>query len=249
MLIRFWVEGYRCFGKRLELDLTDKKNYRFGVECVRGDFLDKMVVIGSNNAGKTSLGFAMTDIVCTAGGFSKDIGQKNVECFLNKDTEAEVATFHYELSHRGSIVTYEYSKSSPDDMVAESLMLDRHLVYRYDLRDGKGLEYDPDRLRIRSIPIIGKDRSLIMRITESSFVDPDSAVGVVISFATHSLYYMAMWKMDVHIGLIDEEDNTERYLVRNGLVPEFQGFLRDQCMVDIDLLSCEGNLLVKKSHG
>ncbi len=109
MLIRFWVEGYRCFGRRTEIDLTDKKNYRFGKECVRGDFLDKMILMGNNGAGKTAFGYAMTDIVSTVGGFSNDIGQRNVECFLNKDTGADRATFHYELTHRGSIITIEYS--------------------------------------------------------------------------------------------------------------------------------------------
>jgi hypothetical protein len=109
MLIKFWVEGYRCFKERTEIDLTDKKNYRFGVECVRGDFLDKMVLIGHNNAGKTSFGYAMTDIVSTAGGFNKDIGQMRPDSFLNKDSNPEKATFHYELTHRGSIITYEYS--------------------------------------------------------------------------------------------------------------------------------------------
>ena len=55
MLIRFWVQGYRCFGKRAEIDLTDKKNYRFGKECVRGDFLDKMVVLRNKDRKSTRL--------------------------------------------------------------------------------------------------------------------------------------------------------------------------------------------------
>jgi len=109
VLIRFWVEGYRCFSKRTELDLTDKKNYRFGVECVRGDFLDKMILMGTNGAGKTAFGFAIVDIVSTVGGYSNDIGQRNPDCFLNKDSGTDRATFHYEFTYRGSIITLEYA--------------------------------------------------------------------------------------------------------------------------------------------
>ncbi len=109
MLIRFWVEGYRCFAKRTALDFTDKKNYRFSEECVRGDFLDKLILMGSNGSGKTSLGYALVDIVSTVGGYSNDIGQRNEECFLNKDAGMDRATFHYELTRRGSVITLEYS--------------------------------------------------------------------------------------------------------------------------------------------
>ncbi|MBO4763633.1 MAG: hypothetical protein J5485_03315, partial [Candidatus Methanomethylophilaceae archaeon] len=57
---------------------------RFGKECLRGDLLDKIVVLGNNNSGKTSFGYAITDIVSTVGGFSKDIGQRNEGCFLTR---------------------------------------------------------------------------------------------------------------------------------------------------------------------
>ncbi len=249
MLIRFWVEGYRCFGKRMELDLTDKKNYRFGVECVRGDFLDKMVIIGVNNAGKTSLGYAMIDIASMAGGFSKDIGQNNRMCFLNLDSDSKVATFHYELSQKGSVVTYEYSKSSPDRIESEKLLVDKRVVFSYDLRDSQEIQIDSNLLNMRNIPMPDGRKSMILLLSESNNIDPDSPVRAVLSFATHSLFYMAMWKMDVHLGLIDEEDDAESYIIRNNLIQEFNQFLRDDCMVDIDLISKDNQIMVRKGEG
>ena len=109
MLIRFWVEGFRCFRDRVQIDLTDRKNYKFGKECVRGDFLDKMIVLGGNGAGKTSFGFAIMDITSTVGGFDNDIGQRDPDCFLNKDGGCDRTTFHYEFTQRGSVITLEYS--------------------------------------------------------------------------------------------------------------------------------------------
>ncbi|MBR6870237.1 MAG: ATP-binding protein [Candidatus Methanomethylophilaceae archaeon] len=243
MLIRFWVQGYRCFGKRVEIDLTDKKNYRFGKECVRGDFLDKMVVLGNNNAGKTAFGYAMTDIVSTVGGFSKDIGQHNVECFLNKDVGAERATFHYDLSRKGSVVSYEYSKSAPDRVVAEKLTVDRRTVFEYDL-ERPGMFFDPD--LIEGCPAPDGKRSVILSMNESHAVDPGSPAGVVIEFATHSLYYMAMWKHDVHIGMIDEEDDAERFVVQNGHLDLFQSFLKEVCSIDVDLFADGDRIMIRK---
>lgn len=249
MLIRFWVEGYRCFGKRTEIDLTDKKNYRFGVECVRGDFLDKMVVIGNNNAGKTSFGFAITDIVSTAGGLTKDIGQRNEVCFLNRDSQTDRATFHYELTQKGSVIIYEYSKSSPDRLVSESLTIDRQTVFSYDLTDGSQPVFNTELLKVNAVPQPDGSRSLVLMLMDKFHIDSDSPVGVVYYFATHSLYYMAMWKMDVHIGLIDSQDDAEKYLIDNGMVEEFGTFLSDVGMIDVRLGSESGHLTVVKSNG
>ena len=249
MLIRFWVEGYRCFINRTEIDLTDKKNYRFGVECVRGDFLDKMIVLGSNNAGKTSFGFAMIDIVSTAGGFNKDIGQKNEACFLNKDSGTERATFHYDLTQRGSVISYEYSKASPDKLISESLQIDRQIVFKYDLSDESEPIYNYSLIGAKDFPSPDGTKSLVLSLMEKYNLDQDSPIGVVYGFATHSLYYMAMWKMDVHIGLIDRQDDAQKYLVDNNLVKDFETFLRDVGLMDEKLEAQGSRLLIVKEKG
>lgn len=249
MLIRFWVKGYRCFKECAEIDLTDKKNYRFGVECVRGDFLDKMVILGNNNAGKTSFGFAITDIISTAGGLMKDIGQRNEACFLNKDSGTDRATFHYELTQRGSVIVYEYSKSSPDRILTETLLVDRQPVYSYDITDGSEPYFNEKILGLRPDVVPDGSKSAILMLTERYRLPQDSPVEVVHSFATHSLYYMAMWKMDVHIGLIDEQDDAEKFVIDKKLLEDFKVFLHDSASVDLELGAENGRLMVIKENG
>ena len=76
MLIRFWVENYRCFRGRAKLDFTDKKNYRFGKMYVRGDLLGKIVLIGNNGSGKSSFGYALCDIITTLTGSTTKSGRR-----------------------------------------------------------------------------------------------------------------------------------------------------------------------------
>lgn len=249
MLVRFWVEGYRCFGKRLELDLTDKKNYRFGKECVRGDFLDKIVILGGNNVGKTSFGFAITDIVSAAGGFTKDIGQYNPETFLNVDTENDRATFHYEMTHRGSLIVYEYSRDAPDRIVSEALTIDHSIVFRYDLDDMGAAIFDETAMEAPIPDGVDGSKSVVSAVSESARLSADNPISVVRSFAEHTLYYMAMWKMDTHIGLIDEDDDVEEFILKNGLIEDFTQFLRDVCSVDVELVADEGRLYVVHGAG
>jgi len=79
--------------------------------------------------------------------------------------------------------------------------------------------------------------------------DPDSPVGVILHFAYHSLYFMAMWMKDVHIGMIEDEDDVERYIVDNGLVKEFNTFLNEICSTKVVLSGRDGRMFVVKEHG
>ena len=250
MLIRFWVSNYRCFRDKAELDFTDKKNYWFGKECVRGDFLEKIVMLGNNGSGKTSFGYAILDIIGTVTGFSKDIGQNDPDCFINGYGDSDRATFHYEFYHRGMVIEYEYTKTSPDAIVRERLAVNCSTVFDYDLSDP-----DASLFRLESV---GADRldvsringsvSLVRMMSDVCRFDADSPVRVVADFAKHSVYYRAMWKLDEHIGVIDDEDDIEKYVVENNLVGDLTEFLRDRCHIDLSL-ACSGDRLVVRTSG
>lgn len=243
MLIRFWVSGYRCFRQRTGLDFTDKKNYRFGADCVRGDFLDKVVIMGNNGAGKTSFGYAITDIVSTLAGFVKDVGQNDPLCFANGSM---TPTFHYEFSCRGSSVVYEYSKSAPGRMVAESLTIDRTTVFSYDLSDGSHDVFELERMGVpgSAAPVPDGSVPLLRMLHESGAIRHDCVARDVLAFARNSIYYMAMWKTDVHIGFLDEEDDVEGYIVNNGLLEEFNRFLDDQCGIRMTVRAHDDRLFI-----
>ena len=98
-------------------------------------------------------------------------------------------------------------------------------------------------------PELGRGQSVILYMSKDRRFDPDSPVGVVLHFAYHSLYFMAMWMKDVHIGMIEQEDDVERYIVDNGLVKEFNVFLNEISSRDIVLSGREGHLYVVKENG
>ena len=246
MLLKFWVQGYRCFFERTEIDFTDKKNYRFGRECVRGDLLDKVVILGNNGSGKTSFGYALLDITSTLTGFNKDVGQCNPVCFINGSGKNDHAVFHYEFAYHGSTVIYEYGKRSCDVLKSESLSVDRHVIFDYDLDDMGSAVFDLGSLGSGRIPVPELDGSmpLLRLIGDSVRLDPSSPVASVLEFARNSIYYMAMWKVDVHIGFMDEEDDIERFIVENGLVEELMQFLGNECGSPVRLSARDGSLMV-----
>lgn len=247
LLIKFWVQNYRRFWEKVELDFTDKKNYQFGKGCVRGDFLEKVVILGNNGSGKTSFGYALVDIVSMLTDLGIDVGQNNTDCFINGFGGSDVAKFHYEFSHRGSTITYEYGKSTPSTIVSETFYIDRDVVFRYDLRDMDGAVFNLGIVGVSDVKVGAPDgsRALLRTIGEKAELDRISPVRSVLEFARNSLYYMAMWKLDVHIGYIGAEDNIESYIVGNGLVDDLQRFLSDECGTDVTIGESGGRLVVR----
>lgn len=246
MLLRFWVENYHGFKGRAEIDFTDKKNYLFGKECVRGDLLDKTILLGTNGAGKTNFGYALTDIVGTLYGYGKDIGQCNPRLFINGDSDSELARFHYEFSFRGSLLTYEYSKSSPCTIAAESLKVDRTAVFSYDLADRS---LDVFNTGLVDAGKIGPDSadgqsSVLAALWAASGRSGSSAVGSIMSFVAGMHYYRSMWRFDEHIGVNVDPYDFVRYAADNGLAGELRSFLKEVDGIDIDIISKDGNLYI-----
>ncbi len=229
MLLRFSVSGYRGFDGPIEIDFTDKKNYQFGKDCVRGEVLDKIVIVGGNGAGKTNFGYALVDIITTVTGFTRDIGQMDERCFLNGYSREGKAEFCYEFIHRGSRIEYSYSKGSPTSILSERLVVDRSTLFDYSASDPASGTYDLARLGLAMDDVTGLDGSvsLIRTCSEKRRTSGDPAIEAVWRFARQALYYRAMWKKDEHIGLMDTDDDVEGYIIDNGYLEEFLEFLKD----------------------
>ncbi len=229
ILLRFSVSGYRGFRDPIDIDFTDKKNYQFGKECVRGEVLDKIVIVGGNGVGKTNFGYALVDIITTVTGFTRDIGQMDERCFLNGYSHAGKAEFCYDFIHKGCRIEYSYCKDSPTSILSERLAVDRQVLFDYSASDPASGTFDLARLGLSEENVAGLDGtvSLVRMCSEKHGSHNDPSVDAVWRFARQALYYRAMWKKDEHIGLMDTDDDVEGYIIGNGYLGEFLEFLKD----------------------
>lgn len=240
LLTRFWVEGYRGFDRRLEIDFTDKKNYGFGTECINGDVLDKIVVLGGNGSGKTNLGYALCDLIDTLTDKGHDMGQYSEALFLNADSPHDRAVFHYEFMSGGTRIEYEYAKTSVRRIVSERLRIGRKLILDY----GNG---SPPHLR-------GIDRSRldgsVSAVILARDCDPEyrEQISALIGYADHMLYYRSVWKIDGHSGLATEQETVDRYIVNHGLAEDVTRFLRDVAEEDLQLTVHDGELYIRSAQ-
>lgn len=235
MLERFAVENYRGFAGRVELNMSKVRSYAFHPECVEDGLARKCMVIGRNGCGKTNLGLALFDIVSVLTDLHSDAGLKDAFRFLNGDSDLPYATFSYVFRDGETVIEYEYSKESPDTIVSESLRADGKTLFSRngDDCDLSGLAgIGAENLRVG----FGDGPLSVLRYIANSTVQPEgSPIRAVMDFVKGMLYVRSDQGGDASIGLVAVAESVPDYIVRNGLVGEFQEVLRDTAGLDIVL--------------
>ena len=235
MLKRFAVENYRGFRDRVEMDLSMVRNYTFHSECIKDGLVDKCMIVGRNGCGKTNFGLALFDIVSVLTDFQTEAKQKDAFGFLNGDSDVPYATFSYVFRFGSDEVCYEYRKTSPDNIVYESMTVGGKTVFVRDGResDYSGLgDYGAGNLRVD----IGDGALSVLRHIANSTAQPEgSPITAVMDFVRGMLYVRSTQEGNRYIGVTRGSEALQDYIVANGLKDDFRDTLREMADLDVDL--------------
>lgn len=139
MLRKFEVCGYKNFGERFVLDLTDIRDYKFNTQYIKNNLIKDGIIYGKNAIGKTNLGTALLDIRNNFKSYLHNDYKKN-ERFLNADGTVDAATFIYEFQFDDDIVRYQYKKTDKNKLVSEILKINDEIIFNFNQREKKMLE-------------------------------------------------------------------------------------------------------------
>ena len=154
--------------------------------------------------------------------------------FLNGDSDLGYASFEYEFQFASGTVRYEYRKAAPDSIVYERLTLNGKDVF---IRDGNASDYSGLRnLDAGDLRMDVPDGSLaVLRYVANNTVQcPDSPMSLVMGFAERMHFFGSLLD-DPGVMQDDGSESPEDYIVRNGLVNDFQSFLNDMAGMDVEL--------------
>lgn len=176
MLKRFSVKNFKAFEDKVTLDLSSIGNYEFNKECISNGICKTALLYGKNASGKSSLCFALFDIVevLTDKYVCHDV-YKPYKHILHQDAPTE---FEYEFKFDTDEVFYKYSKSAQSTLISEELIINQKQIFSYkkdlvaqdiavNLEGAETLKVSPDKLNISLCRFI-KNNALLKNNLENS---------------------------------------------------------------------------------
>jgi len=237
MLRKFSVSGYKNFKDETILDLTKVGKYEFNKECITGDLLGKVLIMGANGSGKSNLGYAMFDIVYTLTDKPACLWQMDAQSFINGDGSSKQAVFKYEFQMDKTVINYEYRKTAPQMLTYEKMSVDGKTAIEFDHINKRILSGDLSLVESEKLRLdrVGGSLSAIRFIANNTTQKETSPITFMMDFVNRMLYFKTTQDGNMYIGLERAADDLESYMIRNGLVDGFEKFLNENTELNIKL--------------
>lgn len=238
MIKKFSVRNFKNFKEKLTLDFSKTRDYAFNQHLIKNGLVNKMLLYGPNNSGKSNLGAAIMDITTH---LTDNYGTDNLiyTYYLNGDFVDEVVEFKYEFLFEGKEITYSYKKNSKMKLLIEELREDDKLLFKYNYENGN---YENNIKEAQTLIISNKDNSLKPTMSVLKYIyantlywPMDSAVKLLMDFVNNMLWFRSL-KHNEFMGVIPNREDLHDYIINNKLLDDFKKFLKE-CGQDYNL--CE----------
>lgn len=236
MLVKFSVENYKSFNKKISLDLTKSRDYDFNKEAIKDGVVKTSVIFGDNGCGKSNFGFALFDIVPTLTDKQFDVLQMDFNSFLNFNSSKKFATFTYEFIFNNQNIIYEYKKSNPKTVISELLKVDKKVVFNCNTSLRKFEVLDLENLGYNSFNIeeYNYDLPFLRFMRNNTSHKDDSIIKFLFEFANKMLWFRSL-QNNSYIGVKNGTEFVTPWIIENNLVKEFENFLNDIGKLNIKL--------------
>lgn len=225
MLSRFECENFRGFKKRLVFDLT-ARTYEFNSGLIKNGTIKNCLIFGRNGSGKSSLGVAIFDIVRHLTD-NRAIDLHWMTPYVNLDNSENVATFKYVFKFAEGIVTYQYEKLGPDQLVHESLWFGETLVIDWNYSNGEGNFYDEKTLGSVNLEKLGSGVSVVKYAYRTQKSESHVLLSRFMKFVESMLWYRRLSSGPAYAGFQMKSENVDEAIIQQGKLKEFEEFLRD----------------------
>ena len=224
MLTKFAVKNYRGFVDRIEWDLSHPSNYSFSLYAVKDNIVKNGIIYGPNGSGKTNIGLALFDIVNHLTQKFKKADYYNN--FIFAGTPNALVEFEYSFFFDGQEVEYTYSKMRDGRLVNEALTVDDKQVFE---RKGKTFVIDDNTFPMdanvkKGLAENANHVSVVNFLLTSYPLVKDNYLIKLRDFVDGMLWFR---NLDIRefIGLENNIYRLDEFIIKKGLVDDFQKFL------------------------
>lgn len=231
MLKKITVKNYKCFDE-ITFDLSSA-DYSYNPTLVKDGVVNKALVFGKNGTGKTSLGFAIFDIVqhltdkqCFPPWFMK--------YYTNLNTENNQVFFQYVFSFDLKEVIYEYAKTDAQNLVFERLTIEGKKVLDYYYGNLQEQFVAKELCGNIDTRLPDNKLSILKYIYRNTPTDISSVLTRLMQFCDGMLWFRSLSDGNGYCGLINGSMTLEQMLFESKQLSHFQDFLA-KCDLHYDL--------------
>lgn len=224
MIKKFSVKNFKNFENILEVDFSRKRDYEFNQYLIKNGLINKMLIYGPNNSGKSNLGAAIMDITRHL----TDNRNDNLlyAYYLNGNGVEQYVEFKYDFLFGTQEISYSYRKNINSLLLYEDLVINGKYIYKYnyenDSFENKIAEASTIDLKKRN-----RDMSVLKFIYANTMYWPeDSPVKLVIEFANNMLWFRSL-KQNEFMGLMANGEDLNDFIINNKLIKDFEQFLKN----------------------
>lgn len=231
MLKKVRIRNYKCFND-LTFDLT-AADYSFNPDLIRGNIVNKALVYGRNGTGKTSLGFAIFDLVqhlTDRMGFSP----RYMEFYRNLNSSVSAVSFQYTFSFDYQDLTYTYEKSASRTLLSEKLEMQDKLLVDYNYEPGGRQFVSPELAGNLDIRLPDNKLSILKYIYKNTPTNPSSILSKLMLFCENMLWFRNLSDGNDYCGLTSGRTTLDQMLFESGKLSGFTEFLKENGL-DYDL--------------
>lgn len=223
----FSVQNYKNFKEKYTLDFSDVKDYSYGKQCISNGMIKNAIIYGKNAAGKTNFGLAMLDITCHL--VDKNAIPQSFGSYVNADSSDPAAKFSYVFVNGEDEYRYDYTKAGARKLLSEELYYNGKTVFTFDYIQNKG---DLSHLREYHLNTLNwkfseKGMSVLRYMANNLTLEDNNPVNAIMKFVNGMLWFRSLGNGNNYIGFMAATEDMSEYIIRNGYVEEFQGFLKE----------------------
>lgn len=223
MLKKFEVTNFMGFKNKIQLDLSDHRDYEFNQSFIKKNIINKAIIYGKNGTGKSNLGYAIFDITYHL--TDKRKLQMRINNYTNGDNDKKFATFAYFFQFGENEVKYEYAKTNPMNLLYEKLFINNDLIVHYDFTTKTFSELKVEGAENFNTKITENIKSVIRNLYYSISLPDDSPIKQMVEFVDRMLWFRCIDEGPQFSGYMELPKLLADMINENSTVEDFEKFL------------------------
>lgn len=225
MLKTFEVENFMGFKDRIVFDLCARE-YAFNPKLIRNGIAKNILIYGKNGVGKTSLGYALFDIIAHLTDKTQ-FTDSHVRVYknLNNDFAARAAGFKYVFAFGGDEVAYEYYKHTPNQMVCEKVWFNQKCVIDWHYQSGAVQFVDSTIFGDLTISLVDDKLSVVKYLYRNLPTNEVPLLTKLVQFVENMLWYRSLSEGNTYAGFQNGVNLLTDIIYERGKLKDFIKFL------------------------